>query len=69
MFAIMQKDKSQAAEVLSKIYDPIRLEDELELLAIAEEEERQQEAVSIMDVFRIRELRLAFLAGGGLLVS
>ncbi|KAL9237497.1 hypothetical protein vseg_012036 [Gypsophila vaccaria] len=63
----MNKDKSEAAEVLSRIYDPFRLEDELDLLAAAAEEERKQKAVQIMDVFRIKELRLAFLAGGGLL--
>ncbi|XP_048496941.1 inositol transporter 1 isoform X2 [Beta vulgaris subsp. vulgaris] len=65
--AFTQKDRSQAAEVLSKIYDPFRLEDELDLLAAAAEEEQKQKAVSIVDVFRIKELRLAFLAGGGLL--
>lgn len=69
LFGILQKDRSQAAEVLSKIYDPFRLEDELDLLAAAAEEEQKQKAVSIVDVFRIKELRLAFLAGGGLLVS
>uniref|UniRef100_A0A803KTC0 Major facilitator superfamily (MFS) profile domain-containing protein n=1 Tax=Chenopodium quinoa TaxID=63459 RepID=A0A803KTC0_CHEQI len=63
----MKKDREQAAEVLSKIYDPFRLEDELDLLAVAAEEERKQKIVSIMDVFRIKEIRLAFLAGGGLL--
>ncbi|XP_074291920.1 inositol transporter 1-like [Silene latifolia] len=63
----MKKDKAQAAEVLSRIYDPFRLEDELDLLAAAAEEERKQKAVQIMDVFRIKEVRLAFLAGGGLL--
>uniref|UniRef100_A0A803LMA7 Major facilitator superfamily (MFS) profile domain-containing protein n=1 Tax=Chenopodium quinoa TaxID=63459 RepID=A0A803LMA7_CHEQI len=63
----MKKDREQAAEVLSKIYDPYRLEDELDLLAVAAEEERKQKAVSIMDVFRIKEIQLAFLAGGGLL--
>lgn len=63
----MKKDRSQAAEVLSKIYDPFRLEDELDSLAAAFEEERTQKSVSVMDVFRIKELRLAFLAGGGFL--
>ncbi|KAH9624726.1 hypothetical protein KSS87_015625 [Heliosperma pusillum] len=63
----MKKDKSQAADVLSRIYDPFRLEDELDLLAAAAEEERKQKAVKIMDVFKIKEVRLAFLAGGGLL--
>ena len=64
----LQKEKAKAAEVLSNIYDPFRLEDELDLLAAAAEEERKKRAVHISDVFRRKELRLAFIAGGGLLV-
>ncbi|KAK9725091.1 hypothetical protein RND81_05G122000 [Saponaria officinalis] len=63
----MKRDKSEAADVLSRIYDPFRLEDELDLLAAALEEERKQKPVNFMDVFKIKELGLAFLAGGGLL--
>uniref|UniRef100_A0A803KP68 Uncharacterized protein n=1 Tax=Chenopodium quinoa TaxID=63459 RepID=A0A803KP68_CHEQI len=37
----MKKDKIQATEVLSKIYDPFRLEDELDLLVVAAEEEHK----------------------------
>uniref|UniRef100_A0A7C9AMC8 Major facilitator superfamily (MFS) profile domain-containing protein n=2 Tax=Opuntia streptacantha TaxID=393608 RepID=A0A7C9AMC8_OPUST len=64
----LKKEKAKAAEVLSNIYDPFRLEDELDLLAAAAEEERKKRAVHISDVFRRKELRLAFIAGGGLLV-
>lgn len=64
-----QKDKSEAIAVLSKIYDPVRLEEEIDQLATALEEERQRKTqVSYFDVFRVKELRLAFLAGAGLQV-
>lgn len=63
----MKKDKSEAIVVLSKIYDPFRLEEEIDQLASALEEEQQRKnAVSYWDVFRIKEIRLAFLAGAGL---
>ncbi|KAI3523558.1 hypothetical protein L1887_01778 [Cichorium endivia] len=63
----MKKSKSEAIVVLSKIYDPIRLEEELEQLSSALEEENQRKnAVSYLDVFRIKEIRLAFFAGAGL---
>nr|AAO74897.1 putative Na+/myo-inositol symporter [Mesembryanthemum crystallinum] len=63
----LKHEKSKAAAVLAKIYDPFRLEDELDLLAAAEEEEKNKPAVHISDVFTKRELRYAFIAGGGLL--
>lgn len=64
-----QKEKSEAISVLSKIYDPLRLEKEIDQLASALEAERQRtNAVSYWDVFRIKEIRLAFLAGAGLQV-
>lgn len=63
----MKKSKSDAIVVLSKIYDPYRLEEELDQLATALEEEHQRKnAVSYLDVFRIKEIRLAFFAGAGL---
>lgn len=65
----MQKDKSEAVVVLSKIYDPYRLEEELDQLATALEEERfRKQTVRYSDVFRSKELRLAFFAGAGLQV-
>ncbi|KAL3366962.1 hypothetical protein AABB24_011602 [Solanum stoloniferum] len=63
----MKKDKSEAATVLAKIYDPYRLEEEIDQLATALEEERlRKQAVSYLDVFRKKEIRLAFFAGAGL---
>ncbi|KAK2981537.1 hypothetical protein RJ640_024850, partial [Escallonia rubra] len=63
----MKKEKSQAIVVLSKIYDPYRLEEEIDQLAAALEEERQRKnAVRYSDIFRSEEIRLAFLAGAGL---
>ncbi|KZV56970.1 inositol transporter 1-like [Dorcoceras hygrometricum] len=63
----MKKDKSEAILVLSKIYDPYRLEQEIEQLAAALEEEKQKsKKVSYIDVLKLKELRLAFLAGAGL---
>lgn len=55
--------------MLARIYDLARLEDEIDHLAAAEEEERQKKnTVSVWDVFRSKEIRLAFLAGAGLQV-
>ncbi|GAB4850783.1 Integrin alpha chain-like protein (Alpha-int1), variant 2 [Ancistrocladus abbreviatus] len=63
----MKQDKSKAIAVLSKIYDPFRLEDEIDHLAAAFKEEcRDKTAVSYWDVFKKKEIRLAFLAGAGL---
>ncbi|KAI3697043.1 hypothetical protein L6452_29759 [Arctium lappa] len=63
----MKRSRSDAIVVLSKIYDPFRLEEELNQLSAALEEERERRnAVSYWDVFRIKEIRLAFLAGAGL---
>ncbi|KAG9136196.1 hypothetical protein Leryth_003801 [Lithospermum erythrorhizon] len=63
----MKKDKAQAIVVLSKIYDPLRLEEEIDQLAFALEEERlRKNAVSYWDIFRVKEIRLAFIAGAGL---
>lgn len=65
----MQKYKSEAIVVLSKIYDPYRLVEEIDQLAAALEEERQRKtSVSYWDVFKKKEIRLAFLAGAGLQV-
>ncbi|GAB4842962.1 Integrin alpha chain-like protein (Alpha-int1) [Ancistrocladus abbreviatus] len=63
----MKQDKSEAIVVLSKIYDPFRLEDEIDHLDAALEEEcHGKTAVSYWDVFKNKEIRLAFLAGAGL---
>ncbi|CAH9108886.1 unnamed protein product [Cuscuta europaea] len=63
----MKSDKSEATVVLSKIYDPYRLEEEIVLLATALEEETfKKNAVRYTDILRSKELRLAFFAGAGL---
>ncbi|XP_051116690.1 inositol transporter 1 isoform X2 [Andrographis paniculata] len=63
----LKKDKTEAVAVLSKIYDPYRLELEIDQLTTALEEEHQRRSrVSYYDVLKIKELRLAFFAGAGL---
>ncbi|EOY07025.1 Inositol transporter 1 isoform 2 [Theobroma cacao] len=63
----MKNDEAQAITVLSKIYDLARLEDEIDHLSASLEEERQKKnTVKYMDVFKSKEMRLAFLAGAGL---
>ncbi|GMP78625.1 hypothetical protein CsSME_00034491 [Camellia sinensis var. sinensis] len=63
----MKKDKAEAIVVLSRIYGPYRLEEEINQLSIAlEEEEQRKNSVSYWDVFKLKEIRLAFLAGAGL---
>ncbi|KAI4365546.1 hypothetical protein MLD38_021523 [Melastoma candidum] len=63
----MKGDKTKAIAVLSKIYAPARLEDEIEYLSSQLAEEYQRKKTSrYMDVFKSKELRLAFLAGAGL---
>lgn len=65
----IQKSKAEATVVLSKIYDPSRLEEEIDQLASTLEEERlRKNAVSYWDVILVKEVRLAFLAGAGLQV-
>ena len=55
--------------MLSKIYNPYRLEEEIDQLSTAlEEEQQRRNAVSYWDVFKVKEIRLAFLAGAGLQV-
>nr|KJB71889.1 hypothetical protein B456_011G145900 [Gossypium raimondii] len=64
---IVQNEKDKAIAVLSKIYDIARLEDEVDHLSAALEEEQQRKhTVRYLDVFRTKEIRLAFLAGAGL---
>ncbi|CAH9062213.1 unnamed protein product [Cuscuta epithymum] len=63
----MKNDKSKATVVLSKIYDPYRLEEEIDQLATAlEEESFRKKSVRYTDVFKSKKLRLAFFAGAGL---
>lgn len=65
----MQNRKEEAVYVLSKIYDFARLEDEVGFLtAQSEQESQEMKEVKYRDVFKYKEIRLAFLAGAGLQV-
>ncbi|MQL71949.1 hypothetical protein Taro_004276 [Colocasia esculenta] len=62
----LKKDKAEAVTVLSKIYDSYRLEEEIDLLSMASETDIQLNSVGYLDVFKRKEIRLAFFAGAGL---
>ncbi|XP_068661413.1 inositol transporter 1-like [Aristolochia californica] len=63
----LKGDKSKAVAVLAKIFEPDRLEEEVDQLSvIAEEEFHSKKRLRFWDVFKIKEIRLAFLAGAGL---
>ncbi|KAK7304280.1 hypothetical protein VNO77_45147 [Canavalia gladiata] len=60
--------KNEAVDVLSKIYDFARLEDEVDFLTAQSEQDRQKRSnVKFWNVFKSKEIRLAFIVGGGLL--
>jgi SP family myo-inositol transporter-like MFS transporter 13 len=65
---LLQDEKAQAIAVLEKIYDSDRLEEEVELLASSSMHEFQSDNTSYLDVFKSKELRLAFFTGAGLQV-
>ncbi|KAG4984758.1 hypothetical protein JHK87_029507 [Glycine soja] len=57
--------KNEAVHVLSKIYyDPARFHDEVDFLTTQSAQERQ--SIKFGDVFRSKEIKLAFLVGAGL---
>ncbi|XP_048332654.2 inositol transporter 1 isoform X3 [Ziziphus jujuba] len=63
----IKNEKAKAISILSKIYEFPRLEDEVDYLSSQLEDERQKKnGVSYWDVFRKKEIRLAFFAGAGL---
>jgi SP family myo-inositol transporter-like MFS transporter 13 len=65
----VQNERSKAIAVLSRIYDIARLEDEIDyLIAQSEEENQKKSDVRWTDVLKVKEIRLAFLAGAGLQV-
>ncbi|MED6110707.1 Integrin alpha chain-like protein (Alpha-int1) [Stylosanthes scabra] len=59
--------KEAAANVMSKIYPSPRLEDEIEILEshLAKEQENSVK-VKYSDVFKLKEIRVAFICGAGL---
>ncbi|XP_062226029.1 inositol transporter 1-like isoform X4 [Phragmites australis] len=62
-----EDEKAKAIAVLEKIYDSDRLEEEVELLASSSMHEFQSDNTgSYLDIFKSKELRLAFFAGAGL---
>lgn len=64
-----QNEKVKAIEVLAKIYDYNCLEDEIDQLTVASEDDYQSKNIRFWDVFKSKEIRLAFLAGAGLQVK
>lgn len=63
----MKNEKEQAVLVLSRIYDPDRLEEEKDLLSAAADENTEfRDSVRYLDVFKSKEMRLAIFAGAGL---
>ncbi|KAL2563644.1 hypothetical protein AAZV13_20G203600 [Glycine max] len=65
--AFTQNRKEEAITVLAKIYDFARLEDEVNLLTTQSEKDCQRrDGIRYWDVFKSKEIRLAFLAGAGL---
>ncbi|XP_061360183.1 inositol transporter 1-like [Gastrolobium bilobum] len=59
--------KNEAVDVLSKIYDVARLEDEVDFLTAQSEQDRQKRTnIGFGQVFKSKEIRLAFLIGAGL---
>ncbi|XP_047066066.1 inositol transporter 1 [Lolium rigidum] len=60
-------EKAKAIAVLEQIYDSDRLDEEVDLLASSSMHEFQSNCTgSYLDIFRSKELRLAFCAGAGL---
>lgn len=64
-----QNERVKAIEVLAKIYDYNCLEDEIDQLTVASEDDYQSKNIRFWDVFKSKEIRLAFLAGAGLQVK
>lgn len=66
---VLQNRKDEAIDVLSKIYDLSRLEDEVDFLTAQSEQDRQKRKnAKLGNAFKSKEIRLAFLVGAGLLV-
>jgi len=69
-FLSTQNEKAKAIAVLSKIYDFDRLNEEIDILSSASElDVLSKTTVGCLDVFRSKEMRLAFFAGAGLQVN
>ncbi|XP_057724959.1 inositol transporter 1-like [Arachis stenosperma] len=67
---IKNRKMKQLMCFLRSIYDLARLEDEVDFLTAQSEQDRQKRNnVKFWHVFQSKEIRLAFLVGGGLLVK
>ncbi|KAL5066635.1 hypothetical protein RYX36_017522 [Vicia faba] len=65
----MKNKKNEAVDVLSNIYVLARLEDEVEFLtAEAKQDIQKNKKVRFGDVYKSKEIRLAFMVGAGLMV-
>ncbi|KAL2323829.1 hypothetical protein Fmac_022887 [Flemingia macrophylla] len=63
----MKNRREEAVRVLSKIYSSPRLEDEIEILQeLLEKEQKNAAKVKYSDVFKVKEIRVAFICGAGL---
>ncbi|KAI4334721.1 hypothetical protein L6164_013433 [Bauhinia variegata] len=63
----LKDKKDEAIDVLTKIYTLERLEDEVDYLSAQYELERHRRRdIKFTDVFKSKEIRLAFFVGGGL---
>ncbi|QHO21390.1 inositol transporter 1-like [Arachis hypogaea] len=63
----LKNRKEEATNVLSKIYSSPRLEDEIEILEThMKQEQRDKVKVKYSDVFKLKEIRVAFICGAGL---
>ncbi|KAK7310321.1 hypothetical protein RJT34_07767 [Clitoria ternatea] len=60
----MKNRNNEAVDVISKIYDFGRLEDEVDFLTT--QERQKMKNIKLGDVFKSKEIRLAFLVGAGL---
>ncbi|XP_061370027.1 inositol transporter 1-like isoform X3 [Gastrolobium bilobum] len=59
--------KAEAISVLTNIYNYERLVDQIDYLtALCDQEHQKQKTIRIMDVFRSKEIRIAFFVGAGL---
>lgn len=66
----MQDEKTKAINVLEKIYDPDRLQEELDSLsAAADDQHNSSRSIGYLDIFKIKEIRVAFFTGASLQVD
>jgi len=63
----LKDEKTKAINVLEKIYDPDRLQEELDSLsAAADDQHNSSKSIGYLDIFKIKEIRIAFFTGASL---